>query len=86
LYAAALLEIPALSLSDVAYQLQYSSPQSFGRHLRTVLGMTATEFRARYSFDAALVDFVGRLIVPYRNSFRTFHPLNRGVGYLGQRW
>ncbi len=86
LYAAALLEIPALSLSDVAYQLQYSSPQSFGRHLRIVLGMTATEFRARYSFDAALVDFVGRLIVPYRNSFRTFHPLNRGVGYLGQRW
>jgi AraC-like DNA-binding protein len=85
LYAAALLEIPALSLSDVAYQLQYSSPQSFGRHLRTVLGMTATEFRARYSFDAALVDFVGRLIVPYRTSFRTFYPLNRGVGYLGQR-
>ncbi|OYV66306.1 MAG: hypothetical protein B7Z72_11575, partial [Gemmatimonadetes bacterium 21-71-4] len=31
LYAAALLRSPGLSIADVAYQLQYSSPQSFGR-------------------------------------------------------
>ncbi len=47
-YAAALFEVPGLSIADVAYRLQYSSPQSFGRHLRTVLGTTAGEFRIRY--------------------------------------
>ena len=83
-YAAAFLELPGLSLSDVAYRLQYSSPQSFGRHLRAVLGTTASEFRARYPFDVALGEFLERLIVPFQNTFCTFHPLDQGVGDLGQ--
>jgi AraC-like DNA-binding protein len=86
LYSAALFEVPGLSVSDVAYRMQFSSPQSFGRHLRSVMGTTAGEFRARYSFDVALDDFVRRLIVPFREVFRTFHPLDPGVGYLGQTW
>jgi len=85
-YAAALLELPGLSLADAAYRLQYSSPQSFGRHVRAVLGTTANEFRARYSFDAALEEFLERLIIPFRRTFQTFHPLDPGVGYLGQTW
>jgi AraC-like DNA-binding protein len=84
LYAAAFLELPGLSLADVAYRLEYSSPQSFGRHVRTFLGTTATEFRARYPFDTALEDFLERLIVPFQRTFSTFHPLEHGVGYLGQ--
>jgi AraC-like DNA-binding protein len=84
LYAAAFLEIPGLTLTDVAYRLQYSSPQSFGRHLRTVLGKTAGEFRVRYPFDVAMDEFLERLIVPFRHEFSTFHPLDKGVGYLGQ--
>ena len=83
LYAAAFLELPGLSLSDVAYRLEYSSPQSFGRHVRAFLGTTATEFRARYPFDIALEDFLERLIVPFQHTFSTFHPLEQGVGYLG---
>ncbi|UCG86306.1 MAG: helix-turn-helix transcriptional regulator [Gemmatimonadota bacterium] len=86
LYAAALFEVPGLSVADVAYRLQYSSPQSFGRHLRNVMGMTAGEFRVRFSFELALDDFVRRLVDPFRATFRTFHPLNPGVGYLGQTW
>ena len=86
LYASALLEVPGLSLADVAYRLQYSSPQSFGRHVRTVLGTTASEFRARYPFDVALEEYIERLIAPFRGTFRTFHPLDPGVGYLGQTW
>jgi len=86
LYAAALFEVPGLSVADVAYRLQYSSPQSFGRHLSTVMGTTAGEFRARFPFDVALDDFVRRLIDPFRTTFRTFHPLDPGVGYLGQTW
>ena len=85
LYASAFLEVPGLSLSDVAYRLEYSSPQSFGRHVRAFLGTTATEFRARYPFDFALGDFLERLIVPFQHTFSTFHPLEHGVGYLGQK-
>jgi len=84
LYAAAFLEVPGLSLTDVAYRLQYSSPQSFGRHLRSLLGTTASEFRARYTFEFALDDFLGRMIVPFQQTFSTFHPLDQGVGNLGQ--
>jgi AraC-like DNA-binding protein len=84
IYAAAFLELPGLSLSDVAYRLEYSSPQSFGRHLRTVMGTTAGEFRTRYPFQQALGEFLERLIVPFQHTFSTFHPLDKGVGYLGQ--
>lgn len=86
LYAATLLEIPGLSVADVAYRLQYSSPQSFGRHLRTVLGVTASEFRLRYRFGGALDDFLGRLVVPFKRRFSTFHPLDQGVGIPGRTW
>jgi AraC-like DNA-binding protein len=85
-YAAAVFEVPGLSIADVAYRLQYSSPQSFGRHLRAVLGTTAGEFRIRYSFELALDEFVRRLIAPFRSTLRTFHPLDPGVGCLGQNW
>jgi hypothetical protein len=85
-YAAALLEAPGFSIADVAHQLEYSSPQSFGRHLRNALGMTAAEFRRRYPFRQALKDFITRLIVPFRPAFRSFHPLDHGVGDPGTDW
>lgn len=85
-YAAGLLESPGLSIADAAYRLEYSSPQSFSRHLRSALGVTAGEFRRRYAFAAALDDFIARLIVPYRERFRTFHPLPIGVSDHGQDW
>jgi AraC-like DNA-binding protein len=85
-YAAGLLETPGFSIADVAYRLEYSSPQSFGRHLRTELGVTAAEFRNRFSFETSLDDFVARLIIPYRQSFRQFRPLEDGVADLGHLW
>ncbi len=85
-YAAALLESPARSLADAAYQLEYSSPQSFGRHVRGTLGLTAHEFRRRFTFQKALAEFVSRLIVPFQRTFRTFHPLPNGVGGSGRDW
>ncbi|NIR00029.1 MAG: helix-turn-helix domain-containing protein [Gemmatimonadales bacterium] len=85
-HAAGLLDARGLSIADVAYRLEYSSPQSFGRHLRTVLGMTAGEFRRRYPFSVALDEFISRLIVPFQPRFRTFRPLEQGVGALGQSW
>jgi AraC-like DNA-binding protein len=83
LYAAALLEIPGFSVADAAYRLEYSSPQSFGRHVRAILGATASEFRRRYTLTVALDDYVNRLIAPYRAAFRGFNPLHHGVSETG---
>src|SRR3989454_168563 len=53
-HAAYLFSNPGLSVADVAYRLDYSSPQSFGRHLKAMLGVTAGEFRRRFPFDVSL--------------------------------
>ncbi len=78
LHAALLLEDGGRSVADVAYRLEYSSPQSFGRHVRAMLGVTATEFRRRLPFPVALDRFLALMIAPYRAAFRTFHPLLSG--------
>lgn len=73
-HAAALLQVRGLSIGDVAYRLDFSSPQSFSRHVKAVTGMTGGEFRERVSFRAALDDFASQMILPHRTKFRTFHP------------
>lgn len=78
LHAAYLFEARGLSIADVAYRLEYSSPQSFGRHLRAMLGMTSTEYRRRFPFPAAVERFVELMIVPYRDIWQDFHPLAAG--------
>ena len=78
LHAALLLEEEGRSVADVAYRLEYSSPQSFGRHVRAMLGVTATEFRRRLPFPVALDRFLALMIAPYGAAFRTFHPLLSG--------
>ena len=79
LHAACLFQNPGLSVADVAYRLDYSSPQSFSRHLKAMLGVTAGEFRQRFPFDVALTRFVDLLITPYREALRALHPLNAGI-------
>ena len=79
LHAAYLFLSPGLSVSDVAYRLDYSSPQSFGRHLKAMLGVTAGEFRRRFPFDVSLERYVDLLVTPYRDTLRAFHPLNAGL-------
>jgi AraC-like DNA-binding protein len=78
LHASLLFEIAGLSVADVAYRLEYSSPQSFGRHLRAMLGITASEFRTRFPFTAALDRFVDRMVRPYLPIWMGFHPLASG--------
>src|SRR6266516_104148 len=78
-HAAYLFGNPGLSVSDVAYRLDYSSPQSLGRHLKAMLGVTAGEFRRRFPFDVALERYVDLLITPYRDTLRAFCPLNAGL-------
>lgn len=80
LHASLLLELPGLSIADVAYRLDYSSPQSFGRHVRAILGITSSEFRHRLPFPAAMSRFIGIMITPYLPALRDFHPLAAGNG------
>jgi AraC-like DNA-binding protein len=79
LHAAYLFEAGGLSVADVSYRLEYSSPQSFGRHLRAMLGVTAIEFRRRFPFPVALARFVELMVLPYTETWRTFHPLEAGA-------
>lgn len=78
LHAAHLFESGGLSVADVAYRLEYSSPQSFGRHVRAMLGLTAVEFRRRFPFPVALDRFTRHMLEPYKHIWRAFHPLIGG--------
>jgi AraC-like DNA-binding protein len=76
--AAKLFENPGLSIAAVANHLDYSSPQSFGRHVRSILGMSASEFRNRYDGEGMLERFRTELITPYRARLGQLRPLAPG--------
>jgi AraC-like DNA-binding protein len=77
-HAALFFERPGYTLADVAYRLDYSSPQSFGRHVRALLGITSSELRRRFPFPIALERFLELMIRPYRDVLVRFRPLQRG--------
>ena len=73
--AAALFENPGLSITQVSNSLEYSSPQSFGRHIHTMLGISAVTFRRHFDGARMLDRFVDDLITPHLHTLRTFTPL-----------
>lgn len=75
--AARLFENSGYSIANVANHLDYSSPQSFGRHVRCVLGMTARDFRMRYDGASMFERFRADLITPYLSALRHLHPLSQ---------
>jgi len=83
-HAAYLFANGGLSVSDVSHRLDYTSPQSFGRHLRTHLGMTPGEFRRRLPFSAAVARYRVGFVTPYRDRLLTFHPLGTLPGDHGR--
>jgi AraC-like DNA-binding protein len=80
--AARLLENAGLSVANVANHLDYSSPQSFGRHVRTMLGLTAVEFRQRYDGEGMLRRFREDLVIPHIAVLRRFTPLSGPPAWL----
>jgi AraC-like DNA-binding protein len=84
LHAAFLFRSGGLSIADVANRLDYSSPQSFGRHLRAFLGVTAGEFRRRLPFETAVQRFRRRLVTPHRDRLLAFHPFGTWPGDHGR--
>lgn len=83
--AASLFENPGLSVANVSNHLDYSSPQSFGRHVRTVLRITAVEFRQRYDGEGMLHHFREGLVLPFLPALRTLTPLSGPPGWLPAR-
>jgi AraC-like DNA-binding protein len=73
--AARLFENPGFSVADVANHLAHSSAQSFGRHVRTYLGISAGEFRQSYDGTRMMQRFRDELIRPYQSRLRRLSPL-----------
>ncbi|MEO7714302.1 MAG: helix-turn-helix domain-containing protein [Gemmatimonadaceae bacterium] len=80
--AARLFENAGFSVANVANHLDYSSPQSFGRHVRTVLRMTAGDFRHRYDSAGMFERFRADLVLPHLHALRGLRPLTAPPGWL----
>ena len=80
--AARLFENSGFSIANVSNHLDYSSPQSFGRHVRTLLHMTAGDFRARYDGCGMFERFRGELVLPYLMILRELRPLTTPPGWV----
>lgn len=72
--AAHLLENPGYSITQVAFLMEYSSPQSFSRHVSGVLQLGAAEFRRAHTGESMLRLMRETLVLPYRERFRDFDP------------
>lgn len=80
--AAKLFENPGLSIASVANYLDYSSPQSFGRHIRTMMEVSPVQFRERYDGAGMLLYFREQVILPYVATLRTFNPSATQPGWI----
>lgn len=80
--AARLFENTGFSVANIANHMDYSSPQSLGRHVRTTLGLTASEFRARYDGLGMFDRFRHELVEPYGVLLRQLRPLTNPIGWM----
>lgn len=83
--AARLFENSGFSIANVANHMDYSSPQSFGRHVRTLLHITAGEFRARYDCASMFTRFRTDLIIPYAEVLCQLRPLTPPTSWSPNR-
>lgn len=80
--AAALLENPGYSITQAALMLEYSSPQSFSRHVRSMLNLSGAEFRMHYNGDKMLHEFRARLVLPFISTLTHFNPVEAPPQWL----
>ena len=78
--AARLFENPGFSVANVANHLEYSSPQSFGRHVRMMMGLTAVQFREQYDGEGMIAYFRKAMIHPHLEKLRVLRPLTPSWG------
>jgi AraC-like DNA-binding protein len=80
--AARLFENPGLSVARVANHLDYSSPQSFGRHVRTMMRISPVKFRSIYDGQGMLQYFRTELVLPYVGVLSNFRPSAAYPGWM----
>jgi AraC-like DNA-binding protein len=73
--AAFLGEARGRSCSEIADQLNASSPQSFGRSVRLLMKMSLVQFRYSFKGDAMIRIYLREMITPHREVLRTFDPI-----------
>jgi AraC-like DNA-binding protein len=83
--AARLLENPGHSITQVAFLLEYSSPQSFSRHVQHTLQCGAAQFRNGYSGEAMLDHMRQQLILPFRQQLLSFVPVEVTPQWIGRQ-
>lgn len=83
IYAARYFEDAAATCGVVAYRLEYSSPQSFNRHVKARLGILASGMRG-IGYEGMLTRFVTTLIEPYRGRLAHFSPSPRRLPSKGK--
>ncbi|HTR76898.1 MAG TPA: helix-turn-helix domain-containing protein [Gemmatimonadaceae bacterium] len=74
--AARLFENPGLSVANVANHMDYSSPQSFGRHVRALTQMTAGGFREHFDGTRMLHQFRVVMMLPHLDRLLKLRPLS----------
>lgn len=90
--AARLFENPGLSITHVANHLEYSSAQSFSRHMQLLMQCTPLHFRRQHTGNTMLNAFCNQLVHPYRDILLRFEPFaimppwsaNRGLAKAGR--
>jgi AraC-like DNA-binding protein len=83
--AAHLFENRGLSIANVANHLEYSSPQSFGRHVRIMLRITAVDLREQYDGASMFQRFREELVLPHREALIRLAPLTHVTRRLRYR-
>lgn len=79
-HAAKLFDEGDHTVADVAYRLEFASPQSLARPLRSTLGITPGEFRLRYPFGMMLDRYLDGVVRPYVEIWRDFKAVVPGRG------
>jgi AraC-like DNA-binding protein len=82
--AARLFENSGFSIANIANHLDYSSPQSFGRHVRTMMHMTAGQFRDRFDGAGMLEHFRQVLVLPHLERLCELRPIG-GLASISTR-
>jgi AraC-like DNA-binding protein len=82
--AAKLFENPGMSIASVANYLDYSSPQSFGRHIRGLMQMSPVKFREEFDGAGMLQYFRNELILPHLPILRQFRPAAATPGWVSR--
>ena len=74
LHATFILRERRSSIANASSLLFYSSPQSFSRHVKSFLGVSASNLKDLHGFEGLLRNVLDRLFLPHQSELRTLRP------------